>query len=291
MGGKRVQFSFSATQESNIRIYAPSVISGGSRADVVSDDDLSGLLTAAEKTFNGSAKFSGTIKIKMPAAGEVKIPVFVKQMRGGVAVLLTNLPTAIYTNTKVFTTAKLHPNLRHYAALFIKGDTIFYNRQIDYFVKNNGHERRIETIAAGSVKLADFLGSTQNTINMLTPMLGIGKTVTGAVNFFGVTRNTPSVDTMVRSAKITAKNLGAKKVLNLNIDLSRLTGNDDFGVLDAGVTTTQNGIYSFSAAAKIGQKFEINLSLSKTNYFGKTAFSNKTHAVTIDIENLLNSLV
>lgn len=126
---------------------------------------------------------------------------------------------------------------------------------------------------------------------MLTPILGVGKTVTGAVNFFGTTRNTPSIDTMVRSAKISTKDLGAQKVLSLNIDLSRLTGNRDFGAIDAGVTTTQNGIYSFSASAKIGQKFEISLSLSKTNNFGKTAFSNKTHAVTIDIENLLNSLV
>lgn len=291
LGGKRVKLSFSATQESNIRIYSPSVISGGSRADIVSDDDLSGLLTAAEKTFNGAAKFSGLIKLKMPAVGEVRIPVFVKQMRGGVAVLLTNLPTAIYTNTKVFTTAKIHPHLRHYAALFIKGDTIFYNRQIDYFVKNKGDERRVETLATGSIKLNDFLGNTKNTINMLTPILGVGKTVTGAVNFFGTTRNTPSIDTMVRSAKISAKDLGAQKVLSLNIDLSRLTGNRDFGAIDAGVTTTQNGIYSFSASAKIGQKFEISLSLSKTNNFGKTAFSNKTHAVTIDIENLLNSLV
>lgn len=265
--------------------------------------DASNILNLANAGVNtlsgGQVKFSGDLKLTLPVLGEKIFKVSaITKITNGVsegAILIDNLPTGAYMNVAVSSKTIINPDLRHYVFIRFKGNNFYYERFVNTETsrKVNGQKyygEQSQLIAKGSFNLADLQNNSKKTISLLTPVLGIGKAVTDAMNFVGI--NLFKLQSL--SLGQMASNLSYSRGLGLDIltvDLQNLTGNKDLSTLKIGIETKNQKINSLSIAFNGGKKVSATSDITVGKSINVYSHTYKNHTQLINPDTSLTNFL
>lgn len=223
------------------------------------------LFTASANSVNTNNYFGGEVKIKMPVLGEISLRLNAKiTLNNGKicgSALIDGLPCGIYMNTEVYTKSLLNPDLRHYVYLHFDGDKVVYERCIDleksYKLNGKTHYAfETRTIASGTFSFNDIQRSSKTTISLLTPVLGVGKVVTDAINLVGInTKKVPELSLGALASSLSYNYAWNQHMFTL--DLKTLTGNADLSNLTVALKTANDKLKSLDFAFNQGKTISV----------------------------------
>ncbi len=299
INGSTFKISYTSKNAQNVSINKPAQASSFTSAN-----HLLTLANSAANTLNKSSiHLSGTLNLSLPVIGQISIKVSAltktENEKPLTVILLDNLPTGIYMNTKVYTLSLAHKNLRHYAYIYIDSGKIYFERFVSYQQKTtiSGQDYYYKTekeISQGFFTFADLQVSSKQTISYLTPVLGIGKTVTSAINLFGTNSIKLNLDNLLSSATYSYNPAIAKHTLT--VDLKTLTSNRDLKNLTISIIAKNNSLTSLSFAYGMGSSVNLNATFAFKNklspythsYPNLTQTINPTYELTLKYNQLKN---